>query len=216
MFTKINQVNALLQSQGRSVVQQRQVENQVMYGYKPQCVIDVVNEVFGPEHWYYKLLDTELFTLAGRGQPGLVVASVKLFIRTDSRGEFINHGIQFGQSQIVNGNVGDAKKGAVTDGLGKSFASFSIGRAAYRGELGAIFNSPQVPSEQPLRAVPPPADKAKRSGLPELPNVHYETTDKGLILAIGETYNSRFILKSIGFVWMPKEKAWGLGLQQAA
>jgi len=74
MLEKINQVNALLQSQGKSIVQKIQVGNRpALYGYKPQFVIDAVNEVIGAEHWNYQLHDTEIFTSGEDGRSGQVV-----------------------------------------------------------------------------------------------------------------------------------------------
>jgi len=151
---------------------------------------------------------------------------VEVFLRADTESEFIPHGIQFGQSQIIHGNVGDAKKGAVTDAIGKGFSLFSIGKAAYRGELEQVFLGKQVPASPKLKAVPdfglqkpdisfsPPENQEEATGLPDLPNVSYETDDSGTILAQGDTYNNRSLLKGMGFVWLPKEKAWGL--KQAA
>lgn len=225
MLEKINQVNTLLQSQGNRIIQKMQVGNRpALYGYKPQFIVDAVNEVFGPENWHYQLHDTDLFTSGDDGQSGQVVVSVELFLRSNSESTFITHGIQFGQSQIIYGNVGDAKKGAVTDAVGKGLSLFSIGKAAYRGELEQVFLGKQVHSSPKLKAVPnsgrkkpdiplpPPATKQEEiTGLPILPKVTYETTTDGTtILAQGDTYNNRPLLKSMGFVWLSKEKAWGL------
>ena len=227
MLEKINQVNALLQSQGKSVVQKIQIGNKpVLYGYKPQFVIDAINEIFGPENWQFELHDTEIFTSGEDGRSGQVVVSVEVFLRADTETEFVYHGIQFGQSQIIHGNVGDAKKGAVTDAIGKGFSLFSIGKAAYRGELEQVFLGKQVPANPQLKAVPDsglqkpvisfplPENQEEATGLPDLPNVSYEADDSGTILAMGDTYNNRSLLKGMGFVWLPREKAWGL--KQAA
>lgn len=224
MLEKINQVNTLLQSQGNRIIQKMQVGNRpALYGYKPQFIIDAVNEVFGPENWHYQLHDTDLFTSGDDEKSGQVVVSVELFIRASTEAAFVTHGIQFGQTQIIHGNVGDAKKGAVTDAVGKSLSLFSIGKAAYRGELEQLFLGKQVSSSPKLKAVPnsgvktpdlqpsPPATKQEEiTGLPILPKVTYETTTDGTILAQGDTYNNRPLLKSMGFVWLSKEKAWGL------
>ena len=110
MLTKINQVNTLLQSDGSFVIQQKQVGNQpVMYGYKPQYIIDAVNEVFLPENWYFKLHEIELFATGDSDRSGQIVASVEIFMRASAESEFISHGIQFGESTIVHGNVGNSK-----------------------------------------------------------------------------------------------------------
>jgi len=225
MFEKINQVNELLKAQGSQIIQKIQIGNRpAMYGYKPQYVIDAVNEVIGIQNWHYKLHDTDIFTSGEDDNSGQVVASVEIFMRDSPDSEFISHGVQFGQCAIIHGNVGDSKKGAVTDAIGKSFSLFSIGNAAYRGELGAAFTnhgnkqtSPRSqlqallnPKRQEQEASPP----ENQEGLPTLPNVHYETDKNGTILAMGDTYNNRSLLKSMGFRWLPQENVWGL--KQAA
>jgi hypothetical protein len=222
MLEKINQVNELLHAGGKAVIQQIKIgKKPVLYGYKPQYVIDAVNTVFNPENWRYELHKTEIFTTGDDTQSGQVVASVEVFLRGGTEAEFVSHGVQFGQATIVYGNVGDAKKGAVTDGIGKGLSLFSIGKHAYRGELGAVFNGNATPSKpSQLKAVPdksqpsndpvPSQPKQDENGLPKLPNVKYETSEDGTVLAIGDTYNNRSLLKSCGFTWFPKLKAWGL------
>ncbi len=228
MFKKIIEVNTLLEAQGSQIVQKIQIGNKpVLYGYKPQFVIDAVNQIFGPQNWHYKLHDTELFATGDNDQSGQIVTSVEVFIRTSEETDFVSHGVQFGQSQIVHGNVGDAKKGSVTNAVLKGLSLFSIGNAAYRGELGAAFSNhgdKQTSPRSQLQALlnpnrqeqeaSSPVYQEDENGLPKLPNVHYETDKNGTVLAVGDTYNNRPILKSMGFVWLPQEKAWGL--KQAA
>ena len=110
ILSQANKVNVLLETQGSRVVQEKKVGNRpAVYGYKPQFVIDAVNEVIGAENWHYQLHDTELFPSGEDGQSGQVVVAVEIFIRASAESEFASHGIQFGQSQVVYGNVGDAK-----------------------------------------------------------------------------------------------------------
>ncbi len=229
MIGKINAVNELLQSQGRKVIQKIQIGNKpAMYGFKPQFVFDAINTVFGPENWNYELHDNEIFSSGDEGH-GQVVVSVEVFLRSDiEEGKFISHGIQFGQSQIIYGNVGDARKGAITDAIQKGLSLFSIGKMAYRGELEAMFHGQATSTTKPsLRQVSSPTktqvntpqtsvpeQRQSDSGLPDLPGVTYETATDGTIIAQGDTYNNRTLLKSLGFVWLPTEKAWGL--KQAA
>ncbi|MBU1568146.1 MAG: RAD52 family DNA repair protein [Proteobacteria bacterium] len=217
LLAKANKVNELLEAQGKKVVQEIIIGNKpARYGFKPQYVIDAVNEIFGPDNWHYQLHNTELFTTDENNNSGQVVVSVELFLRTSPDSDFFSRGIQFGQSQIVYGNVGDAKKGAVTDAIQKNLSLFSIGKAAYRGELEAVFkaNRPEltrVPTKQKVDAPPSaPKNQSENTGLPELPNVSYETSTDGTVMAKGDTYNNRTLLKSMGFVWLPKEKGWGL------
>jgi len=229
MIEKINAVNDLLQAQGRRVIQRIQIGNrQAMYGYKPQFVFDAINEIFGPENWNYELHDNELFASGDDGQSGQVVVSVEVFLRSDIEGEFVSHGIQYGQSQVIYGNIGDARKGAITDAVQKGLSGFSIAKMAYRGELEAVYQGhTKQPANPPLREVPTPTktqpvkslpsvptQTQTDSGLPDLPGVTYETAADGTIVAQGDTYNNRTLLKSLGFIWLPKEKAWGL--KQAA
>lgn len=215
ILSQVNKVNALLEAQGSKVVQEIKVGNRpVLYGFKPQYVIDAVNEVIGSENWRYQLHNTELFTSGDDGQSGQVVVSVELFLRAIPDSEFVTHGVQFGKSQIVHGNVGDAKKGAVTDAIQKGLSLFSIGKAAYRGELEAIYKSNKV-ELVPIKHKPDipfstPANKESIADLPNLPNVTYETAANGTIMAFGDTYNNRSLLKNMGFVWLSKEKSWGL------
>jgi hypothetical protein len=217
LLDKINQVNELLASYGKKAVQKIQVGNKpVLYGYKPQFVIDAVNEILGPENWYFKLLNIELFNNPDEDRSGQVVASVEVFIREGIDSEFISHGIQYGQSQVVHGNAGDAKKGSITDAIQKGLSLFSIGKAAYRGELEAIFTGKTVELTSVSRSQKPATtqDTGPDIDLPELPNVKYETAPDGTIVARGDTYSHRSLLKSMGFIWLSKGKAWGL--KQAA
>ena len=228
MFEKIIKVNELLKAQGSQIIQRIQIGNKpVLHGYKPQFVIDGVNQIFGPQNWHYKLHDTELFATGDNDQSGQIVSSVEVFIRTSEETDFVSHGVQFGQSQIVHGNVGDAKKGAVTNAVLKGLSLFSIGNAAYRGELGVVYGNDSNQQTSPRsqlqtllhpnrqgQEASPPVNQEDTNGLPKLSNVHYETDKNGVILALGDTYNNKSLLKSIGFRWLPQEKAWGL--QQAA
>lgn len=213
---KIEQVNALLRVQGARAVQKIEIANRpTLYGYKPQHVIDAVNQIFGPQNWLYKVHDTELFCSGEGDREGQVVASVEVFLRTSDDAEFISHGIQFGQSTIVHGNVGDAKKGAVTSAVCKGLATFSIGNMAYRGELASVYEGKKIGDlslVQKQDAKTPPAPV--KTGLPVLPHVYYDTTPEGTIIASGDTYKHKNRLKSMGFVWLPELKAWGL--QKAA
>ncbi len=74
MFEKIHQVNELLKAQGSQIIQKIQIGNRpAMYGYKPQYVIDAVNEVIGIQNWHYKLHETDIFTSGEDNNSGQVV-----------------------------------------------------------------------------------------------------------------------------------------------
>ena len=208
---KAIEVNSLLMSMGKEIIQCKQYGGQPpLYGYKPQYLLDAVNEVFGPENWYFELHETQVIQFSENGESGQVIAKVEVFMRASEDQEFFSHGIQFGQSNIVHGNIGDATKGAITDGLGKGFSLFSIGSMAYRGELEAIYNGNEQPAPVQEPESPQASQPAKEEGLPELPNVSFEQAGNGLIFARGDTYNNRNLLKRLGFRWHPEHKAWGL------
>lgn len=131
-------------------------------GYKPQSIIDAMNDVLGIGTWGFKELSNEMTPTKDGG--GLAIAQVEVWLK----------GIDFrptgwGQSRVTKGDTGDAKKGAQTDALKKALSYFSIGNRAYHGllekeeskETGA--RSPQggkVPPKPagttPVRPVTPP------------------------------------------------------------
>jgi hypothetical protein len=213
---KVDQVNSLLASQGKAIVQRKQVDGQpALYGYKPQPLIDAVNKVFGIENWYYKLHEIEVIPFSDDGTSGQVIAKVEVFMRAKKDEEFFSHGIQYGQAGIVHKNVGDATKGSITDALGKGFSLFSLGAKAYRGELEAVYNgvNPDLPvAESPQEQNPDTAEseEIETDDFPNLPNVEYEHDGNGLVLAKGDTYRNRYLLKRLGFQWKPDQKAWGI------
>lgn len=96
-------------------------------GYKPQAIIDAMNEVFGIGAWGFEEISSDV-------EPGdkgaLAVARVTVWLA----------GIDFkpsawGQSNVTRGASGDARKGAATDALKKALSYFSIGNRAYQGLL---------------------------------------------------------------------------------
>jgi len=222
---KVDKVNSLLAAQGKAIIQKKQVGNQpALYGYKSQPLIDAVNEVFGVQNWHYKLHDIEIIPHTDDGKSGQVIAKVEVFMRAKEDDEFFSQGVQYGQSTIVNSNVGDASKGAITDGIGKGFSLFSIASAAYRGDLEAVYNSVDTdkgPDTRPdLRVVENPEEQnpetaeseeaeTETDDFPRLPNVKYER-ENGFVFAKGDTYRNRHLLKRLGFQWHPEQKAWGI------
>jgi hypothetical protein len=212
---KVEQVNHLLSSQGNAIIQRKQIGGQpALYGYKPQYLIDAVNQVFGPENWYYELYESNVFPASENGESGQVIVKLELFMREREDCEFFSHGIQFGQSTIVHKNVGDATKGAVTDAIGKGFSLFSIGAAAYRGELESVFKGDVTyeapPPQNGVIENSPEESESGENMLPPLPNVIYEPDGNGLVFAKGDTYENRNLLKRLGFKWYPEHKAWGI------
>lgn len=95
-------------------------------GYKPQAIIDAMNEVFFGE-WGFSEVGSEIMP-GDKG--GLAVAQVQVWLA----------GIEFkptswGQNRVTRGDVGDARKGAQTDAIKKALSYFSIGNRAYQGLL---------------------------------------------------------------------------------
>lgn len=96
-------------------------------GYKPQYIIDALNDVLGFGGWGFDELSSEI---AGQGDKGLVIAQVRVWVK----------GVDFrptswGQARITKGDIGDARKGAQTDAIKKGLSYFSIGNRAYQGLL---------------------------------------------------------------------------------
>ena len=225
----VKQINAKLRSFGTEAIQQvmfkdkdGKVIGQIRYGFKPQYVFDAVNEILQPENWRYEIVSKEIFDFQA-------VVEVKLFIRIGN--EWLCKGSQTGQMNIVKKNVGDAYKGAVTDAIQKCFSLVSIGSDAYRGLLEDVYksgsdnrpsasNSPsrsqhgrsvqnkqqrnnQVGQHQQISVPQTPPIQAG----PYLAGVDYQQHN-GRIIATGDTFNKKELLKAEGFRWNGAEKNW--------
>src|SRR5438067_2280806 len=80
-------------------------------GYKPQAIIDAMNEVFWGE-WGFSEVSSEI--VAG-DKGGLAVAQVCVWLKDI---EFKPTG--WGQNRVTRGDIGDARKGAQTDAIKKA------------------------------------------------------------------------------------------------
>lgn len=198
-YQKIEQINEILRAQGVSVIQEKKmmkdgrVIGKVQYGYVPQAVFDAVNAVIGPENWTYEVHSNEVIE-------NQAIACVEVYFNTPNG--WLSKGKQWGQSNVVKGNVGDALKGAVTDGIQKGFSLWSIGSDAYAGKLEAVWKgqgaNPKPKSQPQGQSDPTP---------PKLEGVVFEKK-KGRILVKGKTYGKSAALKAAGFQWDAKEKVW--------
>ncbi len=100
-------------------------------GYKPQYIVDAMNENFGIGLWGFEEISSEIIsTPSEKGVSMLAVTQVKVWLA----------GVDFmpcawGQSRVTKGDIGDAKKGAQTDAIKKALSYFSIGNRAYYGLL---------------------------------------------------------------------------------
>ena len=198
MWEKIEQINNILRQQGKSVIQVKDVGRK-QYGYIPQFIFNAVNQVIGPENWKYAVLNIEI-------TENQVIASVEVFIRVGD--EWLSKGQQFGQSNIVKGNLGDAKKGAITDAIQKCFSLWSIGSDAYAGKLETIWKGQdKKPQSKPQPQSQSNGNTQNSTRLPQLDGVKYEEKE-GKVVAVGNTMQKRQALKAAGFKWDPREQYW--------
>ena len=96
-------------------------------GYKPQSVVDAMNEVFWGE-WGFVEIANEIVPNEKGG--GLAIAKVEVWIKGN---DF--HPTGWGQNRVTRGDEGDARKGAQTDALKKALSYFGVGNRAYHGLL---------------------------------------------------------------------------------
>jgi hypothetical protein len=95
-------------------------------GYKPQSIVDAMNEVFGLGGWGFSEIGSEIIGT----EKGIAIAQVSVWLKDI---EFKPTG--WGQNRVTRGDIGDAKKGAQTDAIKKALSYFSIGARAYHGLL---------------------------------------------------------------------------------
>ena len=216
----VDEINAKLRAFGREAVQEMKmmkngkVIGQIRYGYKPQYIFDAVNSVLLPENWRYEVVSKEIYD-------NQVVAEVKLFLRSGE--EWFCKGSQSGQMQIIKKNVGDAMKGSITDALQKCLSLLSIGSDAYRGLLKDVYLSGNRPPAKATRPQPqnqkssrrpapqqpnsPQSNDTSNDELPKIAGIEYQHRD-GIVVATGNSYDKKDLLKSAGFKWDGSDKNW--------
>ena len=139
--TIVEKIDSLLDKEGTSAVQEVPGRGRTLFGYKPQFVIDALNQVVGANSWGYEVLDHSVEKVENKKGETRFLAYVKLRLWVVDRGSAKE---VFGGSE--NYTPGDALKGAVTDAIQKGLSLFSIGRKAYRGELKELL--PQKEQEK--------------------------------------------------------------------
>src|SRR6266567_7408197 len=151
MNSQVEQVNALLfQGEPANI----SIDEHSGYtGYKPQAVVDAMNEVlFGA--WGFEEVSSEI-------EPGdkgsLAVAQVRVLLKDI---EF--RPVAWGQNRVTRGDIGDARKGAQTDAIKKALSYFSIGARAYHG----LLDTKQPANGQVIRQQAPPAMATSASPKP--------------------------------------------------
>lgn len=113
-------------------------------GYKPQFVIDRLNELF-PFDWSVNIVTDNEGKLIIKERDGYVgvYCQLDIYVRVSVPGKeeperrLLYSCKQWGGNQIENDNWPDAMKGAVTNALCKCASVIGIGSKAYRGELNA-------------------------------------------------------------------------------
>jgi len=208
----IEGINKELRALGREAIQEikmmknGQVIGQVRYGYKPQYVFDAVNSNLLPENWRYEVISKEIFDKQ-------VVSEVRLFIRVKDA-EWICKGSQTGQMQIIKGNVGDAYKGSITDAIQKCFSLLSIGSDAYKGLLKAVYHSGSTRKPSSTKSNQPKPQNTNQSNnntsndeLPKIAGIKYQHRN-GIVVATGNSFDKKELLKSAGFKWDKSDKNW--------
>lgn len=141
-------------------------------GYKPQSVVDAMNEVFWGE-WGFKEISSEIIA-SEKG--GLAVAQVQVWIK----------GVEFqptsyGQNRVTRGDIGDARKGAQTDAIKKALSYFSIGNRAYHGLLPDKKEQAQARQQSSNQRQPTPAARpvqaTERKPAQEAPKTDAQSDD---------------------------------------
>lgn len=119
-------------------------------GYKPQAIIDAMNEVLWSA-WGFEEVES---SIEPGDKGGLAVAQVRVWLKDV---EF--RPVGWGQNRVTRGDIGDARKGAQTDAIKKALSYFSIGNRAYHGLLDAKAKSnghaqqSATPAQATLKAV---------------------------------------------------------------
>ena len=157
---KVAEVNKVLDGYGADAITSEKKKDKsgtvikTYTGYKVQYVIDAVNEAIGPENWRWE--HPEISTERNpSGQSSTASLTIMLYMRVGD--EWLTKGPVTGDS--LNPVEADAMKGALSDGLKKSFAYWSIGNKAYRGELDETKSKTSNPQPAPKKSnSQPPSD----------------------------------------------------------
>lgn len=102
-------------------------------GYKPQAVIDAVNEA--EITWSLELLETSERDTGKENKNGNKIIDVLTKVRITIDNANVIRSVDAVASHPILDDYGDAMKSAQTDAMKKAFAHFSIGNRAYHGLL---------------------------------------------------------------------------------
>lgn len=107
-------------------------------GYKPQAVIDAVNEA--EIDWSLELLETQERASGRENKNKMQIIDILTKVRIT----IDNRNIDAVASHPISDDYGDAMKSAQTDAMKKAFAHFSIGNRAYHGLLTGKEQKPKL------------------------------------------------------------------------
>ncbi len=125
---KVVEINKILDGYGDEAIQEEKRPNVSLWGYKPQYLVDAVNQVLKEDGWGYHLITIQTTPL-DNGKI-TAIAQVEVYIKIGDT--LVCKGPQFG---VSTNYPGDAEKGAITDGIGKGLSLWGIASKAYRGLL---------------------------------------------------------------------------------
>ena len=170
---QVAKINRILDEFGDAAIQVYDTGSFEAIGYKPQFLIDAINQVLGAGSWRHELHEYKLHEVKTKKGEDRTVVTVELSVQILAEDGTVVYstGKQFGSGNVVFGNIGDGIKGAITDGIGKCFSLLSIGQKAYRGELDKP-NRPTNKADADLKndlfgsAPPPVVEKAAPTTLP--------------------------------------------------
>ncbi len=124
----IGAVNKKLEDGEPDNISTREVGSYEQSGYKPQSVVDAMNDVLGVGSWGF-----DVFEGSFKGTTAVIKVGVWID-GVDFKPTAYGQGFASGEDRKT---WGDAMKGAQTDALKKALSYFGIGARAYRGELSS-------------------------------------------------------------------------------
>jgi len=133
-------------------------DTKILTGYKPQYIVERLNDAFGHENW-----DFEVKEHGREGDDVWIWGRLTTYITNQddvNHRKILSFREQFGTSKYNKGTtVGDCYKGAATNALEKCASHYDIGHLAYKGLV-------EVPDDNP-KSKTIKVDKAKKELLVE-------------------------------------------------
>lgn len=129
-------------------------------GFKPAYIIERLNECFGYKGWVAELQDFSFVRNGTTQQTSIMIdencvtvwVKLAVFFKDDRKWRSHN---QFGTCEFHKGmSIGEAIKGAYTDGLKKCAGYFDIGQEAYKGNVEPFYNENKAKQTRQEKAIP--------------------------------------------------------------